>query len=168
MITTFFSSLSFGTGTVFGSGIRDPGSGMGKNQDPLPLSKAERSRAPFLCISWRKCRIVIFIFCLVFFAIPANISFKCKAARVLHHLQHAAVRLPLCHLRAPRSSGEAQPTVLGIRHILVRIPIGGSVRVPLTNGSGSNFFLQWLMDAKKNIFSYFFLITYQQAHYLLS
>jgi hypothetical protein len=32
MITNFFSPLSFVT--VFGSGIRDPGSGMGKNQDP--------------------------------------------------------------------------------------------------------------------------------------
>ncbi len=32
MTTNFFSSLSFVA--VFGSGIRDPGSGMGKNQDP--------------------------------------------------------------------------------------------------------------------------------------
>jgi hypothetical protein len=32
MTTNFFSPLSFGA--VFGSGIRDPGSGMGKNQDP--------------------------------------------------------------------------------------------------------------------------------------
>jgi hypothetical protein len=32
MITNFFSPLSFVA--VFGSGIRDPGSGMGKNQDP--------------------------------------------------------------------------------------------------------------------------------------
>ena len=32
MTTNFFSHLSFVT--VFGSGIRDPGSGMGKNQDP--------------------------------------------------------------------------------------------------------------------------------------
>jgi hypothetical protein len=32
MITNFFSPLSFVT--VFGSEIRDPGSGMGKNQDP--------------------------------------------------------------------------------------------------------------------------------------
>jgi hypothetical protein len=33
MTTNFFSPLSFVA--VFGSGIRDPGSGMGKNQDPL-------------------------------------------------------------------------------------------------------------------------------------
>jgi hypothetical protein len=32
MTTNFFSPLSFVV--VFGSGIRDPGSGMGKNQDP--------------------------------------------------------------------------------------------------------------------------------------
>jgi hypothetical protein len=32
MTTNFFSPLSFVA--VFGSGIRDPGSGMGKNQDP--------------------------------------------------------------------------------------------------------------------------------------
>jgi hypothetical protein len=32
MTTDFFSPLSFVA--VFGSGIRDPGSGMGKNQDP--------------------------------------------------------------------------------------------------------------------------------------
>jgi hypothetical protein len=32
MTTNFFSLLSFVA--VFGSGIRDPGSGMGKNQDP--------------------------------------------------------------------------------------------------------------------------------------
>jgi hypothetical protein len=32
MTTKFFSPLSFVD--VFGSGIRDPGSGMGKNQDP--------------------------------------------------------------------------------------------------------------------------------------
>jgi hypothetical protein len=32
MKTNFFSPLSFVA--VFGSGIRDPGSGMGKNQDP--------------------------------------------------------------------------------------------------------------------------------------
>jgi hypothetical protein len=32
MSTNFFSPLSFDA--VFGSGIRDPGSGMGKNQDP--------------------------------------------------------------------------------------------------------------------------------------
>jgi hypothetical protein len=32
MNTNFFSPLSFIA--VFGSGIRDPGSGMGKNQDP--------------------------------------------------------------------------------------------------------------------------------------
>jgi hypothetical protein len=32
MATNFFSPLSFVV--VFGSGIRDPGSGMGKNQDP--------------------------------------------------------------------------------------------------------------------------------------
>jgi hypothetical protein len=32
VITNFFSPLSFVT--VFGSGIRDPGSGMDKNQDP--------------------------------------------------------------------------------------------------------------------------------------
>ncbi len=40
MTTNFFSPLSFVA--VFGSGIRDPGSGMGKNQDPgsatLPAS----------------------------------------------------------------------------------------------------------------------------------
>jgi hypothetical protein len=32
MTSNFFSPLSFVA--VFGSGIRDPGSGMGKNQDP--------------------------------------------------------------------------------------------------------------------------------------
>ncbi len=32
MTTNFFSPFSFVA--VFGSGIRDPGSGMGKNQDP--------------------------------------------------------------------------------------------------------------------------------------
>jgi hypothetical protein len=32
MKTNFFSPLSFVA--VFGSGIRDPGSGMGKNQEP--------------------------------------------------------------------------------------------------------------------------------------
>jgi hypothetical protein len=32
MTKIFFSPLSFVA--VFGSGIRDPGSGMGKNQDP--------------------------------------------------------------------------------------------------------------------------------------
>jgi hypothetical protein len=32
MTTNFFSLLSFVA--VFGSGFRDPGSGMGKNQDP--------------------------------------------------------------------------------------------------------------------------------------
>ncbi len=32
LTTNFFSPLSFVA--VFGSGIRDPGSGMGKNQDP--------------------------------------------------------------------------------------------------------------------------------------
>jgi hypothetical protein len=32
MTTIFFSPLSFVAG--FGSGIRDPGSGMGKNEDP--------------------------------------------------------------------------------------------------------------------------------------
>jgi len=32
MTTNFFSPLSFVA--VFGSGIRNPGSGMGKNQDP--------------------------------------------------------------------------------------------------------------------------------------
>jgi hypothetical protein len=32
MTTNFFSPLSFAA--VFGSEIRDPGSGMGKNQDP--------------------------------------------------------------------------------------------------------------------------------------
>jgi hypothetical protein len=32
MTTNFFSPLSFVA--VFGSGVRDPGSGMGKNQDP--------------------------------------------------------------------------------------------------------------------------------------
>jgi hypothetical protein len=32
MITNFFSPLTFVA--VLGSGIRDPGSGMGKNQDP--------------------------------------------------------------------------------------------------------------------------------------
>jgi hypothetical protein len=32
MTTNFFSPLSFVA--VFGSGFRDPGSGMGKNQDP--------------------------------------------------------------------------------------------------------------------------------------
>jgi hypothetical protein len=32
MTTNFFSPLSFVA--VFGCGIRDPGSGMGKNQDP--------------------------------------------------------------------------------------------------------------------------------------
>jgi hypothetical protein len=32
MTTNFFSPLS--SVAVFGSGIRDPGSGMGKNQDP--------------------------------------------------------------------------------------------------------------------------------------
>ena len=32
MTTNIFSPLSFAA--VFGSGIRDPGSGMGKNQDP--------------------------------------------------------------------------------------------------------------------------------------
>ncbi len=32
MTTNFFSPLSFVV--VFGSGIQDPGSGMGKNQDP--------------------------------------------------------------------------------------------------------------------------------------
>jgi hypothetical protein len=32
MTTNLFSPLSFDA--IFGSGIRDPGSGMGKNQDP--------------------------------------------------------------------------------------------------------------------------------------
>jgi hypothetical protein len=32
MTTNFFSPLSFVA--IFGSGIRNPGSGMGKNQDP--------------------------------------------------------------------------------------------------------------------------------------
>jgi hypothetical protein len=44
---------------------------------------------------------------------------------------------------------------VGIRDILVRIRIPGSV--PLTYGSG---FFGEFKDAKKNIFSYFFLITY--------
>jgi hypothetical protein len=36
LTSNFFSPLSFVA--VFGSGIRDPGSGMGKNQDPDPGS----------------------------------------------------------------------------------------------------------------------------------
>jgi hypothetical protein len=62
-----------------------------------------------------------------------------------------------------------QGAVLGIRDILVRIRIRGSV--PLTNGSGSNsgsyFFLQVTLRMQKNNFLYF-LITYPQAHYLQS
>ncbi len=45
--------------------------------------------------------------------------------------------------------------VLGIRDILVRIRIRGSAH--LTKGSGSDFFLQWLLGCKKLIF---FLIYY--------
>jgi hypothetical protein len=37
MTTNFFSPLSFVP--VFGSGIRDPGYGMGKNQDPGETSR---------------------------------------------------------------------------------------------------------------------------------
>ncbi len=44
--------------------------------------------------------------------------------------------------------------------------------VPLTNESGSgsrsDFFLHWLQWMKNIVFSYFFLITYPQAHYLQS
>jgi hypothetical protein len=53
--------------------------------------------------------------------------------------------------------------VLGIRDILVRIRIPGSV--PLTNGSGSgsDYFLQ---GCKKKYFFAFFLITCPQVHHL--
>jgi hypothetical protein len=53
---------------------------------------------------------------------------------------------------------------LGIRDILVQIRILGFV--PLTNGSGSgsDTFFSDVKDVKKLTFSYFFLITYPQAH----
>ncbi len=58
--------------------------------------------------------------------------------------------------------------VLGIRDILVRIRIPGSV--PLTNGSGSNSgsgsFLHWFWGCQKIFVSYFFLITCPQANHL--
>jgi hypothetical protein len=63
-------------------------------------------------------------------------------------------------------------TVMGIRGILVRVRIRGSV--PLTNGSGyssrSDSFFNDFKDAKKNYFFhiFFLLITYPQAHYLQS
>ncbi len=49
--------------------------------------------------------------------------------------------------------------VLGIRDILVRIRIHGSV--PLTNGSGYDSFFQWKYGQK-------IFITYPQAHYFQS
>jgi hypothetical protein len=55
--------------------------------------------------------------------------------------------------------------VLGIRDILVRIRISGSV--PLTNGSGSDYFLHWFKRCK-SLFLSVFLITCPQAHHLQS
>ncbi len=62
---------------------------------------------------------------------------------------------------------------MGIRDILLRIRIPGSV--PLTNGSGSgsnsgsDSLISDFKDAKRLFFFiYFFLITYPQAHYLQS
>ncbi len=52
--------------------------------------------------------------------------------------------------------------VLGIRDILVRIQISGSI--PLTNGSDS--FLQWLEGYKKIFSFHIFSHNYPQAHYL--
>ncbi len=53
--------------------------------------------------------------------------------------------------------------------ILVRIRIRFRGSVPLTNGSGSDSFLQWIYGCKKIIFfSYFFLLTCPQPHYLQS
>jgi hypothetical protein len=49
MTTNFFSSLYFVA--VFGSGIRDPGSGMGKNQDP---GSGIRDNLPIVCDSKKK------------------------------------------------------------------------------------------------------------------
>jgi hypothetical protein len=56
--------------------------------------------------------------------------------------------------------------VLGIREILVRIRICGSV--PLTNGSGSNSGSDLFLQRLKKIFHFFIfcLVTYPQAHYL--
>jgi hypothetical protein len=63
----------------------------------------------------------------------------------------------------------SEKAVLGIRDILVRIRI--SRFVPLTNGSrsGSRIRLLSLVTLRrKKKYSYFFLITYPQAHYLQS
>ncbi len=58
--------------------------------------------------------------------------------------------------------------VLGIRDMLVRIRIWFHGSVPLSNGSRSDSFLQWLKECKKIIFCIFFLITFPWAHYLQS
>jgi hypothetical protein len=53
----FISSLSFVA--VFGSGIRDPGSGMGKNQDPGLTSRIRNTATNTGFDYGSKCRIII-------------------------------------------------------------------------------------------------------------
>jgi len=54
MATSFFSPLSFVA--VFGSGIRDPGSGMGKNQDPgsgINIPDPQHCPGPLQLVHWQ-------------------------------------------------------------------------------------------------------------------
>ncbi len=64
--------------------------------------------------------------------------------------------------------GNPEP-VLGIREILVRKRIPGSVSLTIGFGTPDPTPLfSDFKDAKKKFFSYYFLITYQLAHYLQS